>query len=88
MRQFYLLFPIWYSVRPELSWSHYRTLIKIEDQKIRDFYMNEAIKGNWSVRELERQIATCTYSRDYLKKSNYLFSYYIVFVFLYIFIFS
>ncbi len=63
MRQFYLSFPIWNTVRSELSWSHYRTLIKIEEEPIRNFYMEEAIKGNWSVRQLERQISTCTYSR-------------------------
>lgn len=63
MRQFYLSFPIWNTVCSELSWSHYRTLIKIEEQNIRDFYMQEAIKGNWSVRQLERQISTCAYSR-------------------------
>ncbi len=63
MRQFYLSFPNWNTVCSELSWSHYRTLIKIEEQHIREFYMKEAIKGNWSVRQLERQIATCSYSR-------------------------
>ena len=63
IRQFYLMYPIWDSVRPELTWTHYRTLMRVEEQHIRDFYMEEAIKGNWSVRQLERQIATCTYSR-------------------------
>lgn len=63
VRQFYLMYPIWDSVRPELTWTHYRTLIKIKEQNIRKFYMEEAIKGNWSVRQLERQIATCFYSR-------------------------
>ena len=63
MRQFYLSFPNWNTVCSVLSWSHYRTLIKIEEQHIREFYMEEAIKGNWSVRQLERQIATCSYSR-------------------------
>ena len=57
------MYPIWDSVRPELTWTHYRTLMRVEEQHIRDFYMEEAIKGNWSVRQLERQIATCSYSR-------------------------
>lgn len=35
----------------------------VEEQNVRNFYMEEAIKGNWSVRQLERQIATCSYSR-------------------------
>ena len=63
IRQFYLTFPIWDSVRPELTWTHYRTLMRVEEKHIRNFYMDEAIKGNWSVRQLERQIATCSYSR-------------------------
>ena len=63
IRQFYLMYPIWDSVRPELTWTHYRTLMRVEEQHIREFYMEEAIKGNWSVRQLERQIATCSYSR-------------------------
>jgi predicted nuclease of restriction endonuclease-like (RecB) superfamily len=63
MRQFYLMFPICASVKRELNWSHYRLLIRIENSKIREFYMEEAIKGNWSVRQLERQISSCTYSR-------------------------
>lgn len=63
IRQFYLMYSIWESVRPELTWTHYRTLMKIKEKKIRNYYMEEAIQGNWSVRELERQIATCSYSR-------------------------
>ena len=63
MRQFYLSFPNWNTVCSELSWSHYRALIKIEEQHIRDFYMEEAINGKLSVRQLERQISTCAYSR-------------------------
>lgn len=70
MRQFYLMYPIWDSVRPELTWTHYRTLIRIEQQHIRDFYMIEAIKGNWSVRQLERQITTCAYSRVIANNDN------------------
>ena len=54
MCQFYFSFPKWNTVCSELSWSHYRTLIKIEEQHLREFYMEEAIKGNWSVRQLER----------------------------------
>ncbi len=47
MRQFYLSFPIWNTVRPELTWTHYRTLMRVEEQHIRDFYMQEVIKCNW-----------------------------------------
>ena len=63
MRQFYLSFPKWNTVCSELTWTHYRTLMRVEEQHIRDFYMEESIKGNWSVRQLERQISTCSYSR-------------------------
>lgn len=64
IRQFYLMFKMWASVRPELSWTHYRTLIMIKEQHIRKYYIEEAVKGNWSVRQLERQINTCAYSRS------------------------
>ena len=70
IRQFYLAFPIWDSVRPELTWTHYRTLMRVEEKHIRNFYMDEAIKGNWSVRQLERQIATCSYSRVIANNSD------------------
>ena len=43
MRQFYLMYPIWDSVRPELTWTHYRTLIRIEVQYIRSFYIDRSI---------------------------------------------
>ena len=70
MRQFYLFYPIWNTVRSELNWSHYRLLIKIEEEHIRNFYMEEAIKGKWSVRQLERQISTCSYSRVIANKTK------------------
>lgn len=54
IQQFYLTYPIWDSVRPELTWTHYRTLMRVEEQHIRDFYMKESSKENWSVRKLER----------------------------------
>ena len=43
LRQFYLMYPIWDSVRPELTWTHYRTLIRIEEQYIRSFYIDRSI---------------------------------------------
>jgi hypothetical protein len=56
MRQFYREFPKWNAVRSELSWTHYRMLLKVEKENARNFYMQEAITGNWSTRQLERQI--------------------------------
>ena len=53
IRMFYLTFPIWSAVRAELSWTHYRLLLSLEDEKARDSYINEAIEGNWSTRQLE-----------------------------------
>ena len=43
-------------LRAELSWTHYRLLLKLEKEEARYFYMNEAVNSNWSTRELERQI--------------------------------
>ncbi len=56
MRQFYLVFPIWSAVRAELSWTHYKSLLRVENNAAREFYLNEAIKANWSVRQLTREI--------------------------------
>lgn len=63
MRQFYLAFPIRHTVCDELSWSHYRHLMRVTDTNAREFYLNEAIRANWSVRQLERQINTLYYNR-------------------------
>ncbi len=65
-RQFYLTFPQnekSYALRSELSWTHYRCLIRIEDNKARQWYMEEAIARNWSARALERQVSTLYYER-------------------------
>lgn len=63
MRQFYLAFPIWNAVRTELSWTHYRRLIRIENQQTRDWYITESIANNWSARALERQVSKLYYER-------------------------
>ena len=63
MRQFYLLFSKWDALRPELSWTHYRLLLRVENQAARDWYMNEAAAENWSSRQLERQISVLYYDR-------------------------
>lgn len=56
MRQFYLTFPNGYALRSELSWTHYRLLMRVENENAREFYMQEAVKSQWSTRQLERQI--------------------------------
>ena len=63
MRQFYREFPKWNAVRSELSWTHYRMLLKVEKENARNFYMQEAITGNWSTRQLERQINSLYFDR-------------------------
>jgi len=63
MRQFYICFPIRHTVCAELSWSHYRLLMRVPDEKARAFYAEECAKSAWSVRQLERQIHTMYYQR-------------------------
>ena len=63
MRQFYLTFPIRNALRSELSWTHYRLLMKVSDEKARMFYLEESVKAGWSSRQLERQIHTMYYQR-------------------------
>ncbi len=63
MRQFYMMYSIRDSLRPELSWTHYRTLMRISDKKRREWYTDECAKSGWSVRQLERQINTMFYER-------------------------
>lgn len=53
-----------------LTWSHYLFLINIDDQKERKFYEIEAIKYNWSVRELKRQYDSALYTRLTLSRDK------------------
>jgi predicted nuclease of restriction endonuclease-like (RecB) superfamily len=63
MRQFFLAFPIPHTLCAELSWSHYRLLMKIDNDNRREFYSKECIEEGWSVRQLERQINSFFYER-------------------------
>ena len=63
MRSFYRAFPIRHAVRDELSWTHYRMLLKVDNPDARTWYMNEAAAENWSSRQLERQISVLYYER-------------------------
>ena len=69
MKQFYLTFPNTNALRSQLTWTHYRLLLKVEDDKARQWYMNEAVASAWSSRQLERQISTLYYER-LLSSSN------------------
>ncbi|QAA31313.1 PDDEXK nuclease domain-containing protein [Clostridium manihotivorum] len=63
IRQFYLVFNNSYALRSELSWTHYRLLMRIGNETKRNFYIDECIKSNWSTRQLERQINSFYYER-------------------------
>lgn len=51
------------ALRRELTWTHYRLLIRVEKPEAREWYMNEAADQNWSTRALERQINSLYYER-------------------------
>ena len=55
MRAFYQAFPIRDAVRRELSWTHYRLLLRVDSAEARQWYVQEAAAQNWSTRALERQ---------------------------------
>jgi predicted nuclease of restriction endonuclease-like (RecB) superfamily len=63
MRVFYIDFPNWNALRTNLSWTHYRLLMRVEDDAAKAFYLDECAKSNWSTRQLERQINTFYYQR-------------------------
>ncbi len=62
-RQFYRVFPIVNAVRSQLSWTHYRTLIRIDNNDKREFYCIETEKNNWTARQLERQVNSQLFER-------------------------
>jgi predicted nuclease of restriction endonuclease-like (RecB) superfamily len=62
-RQFFRTFPIANALRSQLSWTHYRNLIRIENHDKREFYIAEATKNNWTARQLERQINSQLFER-------------------------
>lgn len=65
-RQFYLCFrelPIANTRVRNLSWSHFRRLLSVADEKVREWYANEAATQVWSVRTLDRNIQTQYYNR-------------------------
>lgn len=63
MRAFYQTFPIRDALRTELSWTHYRSLLRVENPSAREWYLQEAISQNWSARALDRQISKLYYER-------------------------
>ena len=63
MRMFYLLFQNRNAVRSELTWTHYRSLLRVKSDEARNWYIEETIKEHWSSRQLDRQISTMYYER-------------------------
>lgn len=63
MKKFYLTYKGGYTLCNQLSWSHNRLIMNIDSPQKRMFYLQESIKSNWSVRQLERQINSFYYER-------------------------
>ncbi|MGU3373459.1 PDDEXK nuclease domain-containing protein [Chryseobacterium sp. M5A1_1a] len=63
MRSFYQTFPIHDALRHELSWTHYRLLIRLDHSDKINYYINESIQNNWNYRDLKRQISSLAYER-------------------------
>ena len=70
MRQFYRTFQNRYALRSELSWTHYRSLMRVKDETARQFYLEEAIACGWSSRHLDRQINSFYYQRILASKDK------------------
>ena len=66
-RQFYIYFQdhekIWHARVPNLTWTHFRSLLRVPDEKARLWYLNEASRESWSVRTLDRNIGSQYYQR-------------------------
>jgi len=70
IRLFYLRFQKYDALRHELSWTHYRVLLRVSIKEAREFYVIESIKNNWSTRELDRQINSMLFERLALSKDK------------------
>ncbi len=56
--------------KTSLTWSHYLILMRIDNTKERNFYEIEAANGTWSVRQLQRQVASSLYERLALSRNK------------------
>ena len=63
MKKLYALFPNTNALRSQLTWTHYRLLLRVENETARNWYMEECVRSAWSSRQLERQISTLYYER-------------------------
>jgi len=62
-RHFYLTLSNLSALRSELTWTHYKMLMRVKDEEAMVWYMNEAADSGWSTRQLERQINSFYYER-------------------------
>jgi predicted nuclease of restriction endonuclease-like (RecB) superfamily len=58
------------ATRFPLPWSHYVLLLSVKNHEARTFYEAEALRGGWSVRQLDRQISTQFYERTALSRNK------------------
>lgn len=70
MRSFYIAYPKVNALRSELSWTHYRILLRLEKPDARAFYEQEAINAGWSTRELDRQVNSMLFERIALSRDK------------------
>ncbi len=63
MKKFYIIFPNTNALRSQLTWTHYRALLRVDNDTARNWYMDECVRSGWSSRQLERQISTLYYER-------------------------
>lgn len=63
MRTFYLRFKKWHALRTELTWTHYRCLLSIKDDRKLAYYISIAVSQNISYRELQERIKSKEYER-------------------------
>ena len=63
MKKFYVMFPNTNALRSQLTWTHYRALLRVENDDARNWYVEECIRSGWSSRQLERQISTLYFDR-------------------------
>lgn len=69
-RQFYLLYPNFQTLSGKLTWSHYTELIAISNPIAREFYEQQVVKEQWSIRVLQRQVSSALFERLALSRDK------------------
>ena len=70
-RTFYIQFPKWVTVSPKLSWSQYCDILPIKNLNERNYYINQVILNNLSVRDLRKEIKNKSFDRlSYADKNS------------------